>query len=86
MPCNHKFQGHKNGVTCLLCGLTMSPEEYGVYLLAQAAPKAGVTATEAAEQLSQPKKPQAFVDDIKGKAVWAILAAFIAFILARVGL
>lgn len=54
MPCNHKFQGHKNGVTCLLCGLTMSPEEYGVYLLAQAAPKAGVTATEAAEQLSQP--------------------------------
>ena len=37
-------------------------------------------------QETQQKKPQAFVDDIKGKAVWAILAAFIAFILARVGL
>lgn len=32
MPCNHKFRGHKNGVTCLLCGLSMNPEEYREYL------------------------------------------------------
>lgn len=37
-------------------------------------------------QESQQKKPQVFVDDLKGKAIWAVLAAFIAFILARVGL
>lgn len=37
-------------------------------------------------QNAQQNKPQAFVDDLKGKATWAILAAFIAFILARVGL
>lgn len=28
MPCNHKFQGHKDGVTCLLCGLKLTPDEY----------------------------------------------------------
>ena len=32
MPCNHKFRGHKDGVTCLLCGLRMTPEEYAEYL------------------------------------------------------
>ena len=32
MSCNHKFQGHKNGVTCLLCGLRMTPKEYAEYL------------------------------------------------------
>lgn len=32
MPCNHKFQGHKDGVTCLLCGLTMTAAEYVEYL------------------------------------------------------
>lgn len=32
MACNHKFQGHKNGVTCLLCGLRMTPKEYAKYL------------------------------------------------------
>lgn len=35
---------------------------------------------------SQQKKPQAFMDDLKGKIVWAVLAAVIAYILARVGL
>ena len=28
MTCNHKFQGHKDGVTCLLCGLRLSTEDY----------------------------------------------------------
>lgn len=37
-------------------------------------------------QEAQQKKPQAFVDDLKGKAIWAVLAAVITFILARVGL
>ena len=37
-------------------------------------------------QNTQQSKPQAFVDDIKGKIIWAILAAVIAFILGRVGL
>lgn len=37
-------------------------------------------------QETQQKKPQAFVDDIKGKVVWAVLAAVIAFILGRIGL
>lgn len=37
-------------------------------------------------QETQQKKPQAFVDDIKGKIIWAVLAAVIAFILGRVGL
>lgn len=32
MTCNHKFQGHKYGVTCLLCGLKMTAEEYAAYL------------------------------------------------------
>lgn len=32
MACNHKFQGHKDGVRCLLCGLRMTPEEYAEYL------------------------------------------------------
>ena len=37
-------------------------------------------------QGTQQEKPQAFVDDLKGKIIWAILAAVIAFILGRVGL
>ena len=37
-------------------------------------------------QETQRKKPQAFMDDIKGKIIWAVLAAIITFILARVGL
>ena len=37
-------------------------------------------------QNAQQNKPQAFVDDIKGKVVWAVLAAIIAFILGRIGL
>lgn len=32
MTCNHKFQGDKDGVRCLLCGLRMTPQEYAEYL------------------------------------------------------
>ena len=32
MACNHKFQGHKDGVTCLLCGLRMTAAEYAFFL------------------------------------------------------
>ena len=28
MACNHKFQGHKDGVTCQLCGLQLTADEY----------------------------------------------------------
>lgn len=28
MACNHKFQGDKDGVRCLLCGLKLTPDEY----------------------------------------------------------
>lgn len=28
MDCKHRFQGHKDGVTCLLCGLRLSTEDY----------------------------------------------------------
>lgn len=37
-------------------------------------------------QESQQCKPQHFLDEIKGKIVWAVLAALITLILARVGL
>ena len=37
-------------------------------------------------QNAQQNKPQAFVDDLKGKTIWAVLAAIITFILARIGL
>ena len=37
-------------------------------------------------QEAQQNKPQRFIDDIKGKIIWAVLAAVITFILARVGL
>lgn len=32
MNCKHKFRGHKDGVTCLLCGLQMTPAEYAEFL------------------------------------------------------
>lgn len=32
MTCNHKFRGHKDGVTCMICGLNMTPDEYQEYL------------------------------------------------------
>lgn len=35
MACNHEFQGHKDGVTCLLCGLKMSGREYADYCTAK---------------------------------------------------
>lgn len=31
MTCNHKFRGHKDGVTCMICGLNMTPDEYQEY-------------------------------------------------------
>ena len=37
-------------------------------------------------QNAQQNKPQTFMDDIKGKIIWAVLAAVIAFILGRIGL
>ena len=30
--CSHKFQGDKNGVKCLLCGLRMTADEYSASL------------------------------------------------------
>lgn len=32
MECKHQFQGHKDGVTCMKCGLKMGVEEYLNYL------------------------------------------------------
>lgn len=32
MTCNHKFRGHKDGVTCMICGMNMTPDEYQEYL------------------------------------------------------
>lgn len=32
MECKHQFQGHKDGVTCMKCGLKMGVEEYINYL------------------------------------------------------
>ncbi len=37
-------------------------------------------------QETQQKKPQAFVDDLKGKIIWTVVVAIITFILARIGL
>ena len=28
MKCKHQFQGHANGVTCLLCGFHLTQDEY----------------------------------------------------------
>lgn len=30
--CKHQFQGHKDGVTCMKCGLKMTPAQYKEYL------------------------------------------------------
>ena len=30
--CKHEFQGHKDGVTCMKCGLKMSAKAYQEYL------------------------------------------------------
>lgn len=32
MECNHRFEGHADGVTCQLCGLRMTADEYAAYL------------------------------------------------------
>lgn len=32
MECKHEFQGHKDGVTCMTCGLKMDVDEYLNYL------------------------------------------------------
>lgn len=32
MDCAHKFTGHADGVTCQLCGLRMTTDEYVAYL------------------------------------------------------
>ena len=39
MACSHKFQGDKNGVKCLLCGLRMTAEEYAASLTKKAGRK-----------------------------------------------
>lgn len=39
MSCNHKFQGHKDGVTCVICGVTMTPEEYAAHIKSASKPK-----------------------------------------------
>lgn len=36
-------------------------------------------------QESQQSKPQKFLDEIKSKTIWAVVAAIIAFVLARFG-
>lgn len=30
--CKHQFQGHKDGVTCMKCGLKMTPAQYQAFL------------------------------------------------------
>lgn len=37
-------------------------------------------------QNAQQNKPQAFMDDLKGKIIWTVVVAIITFILARIGL
>lgn len=50
MTCNHKFRGHKDGVTCMICGLNMTPDEYQEYL--------NPSAPEAPEKpATKPRKP-----------------------------
>lgn len=40
MACKkHDFIGHGNGVTCKLCGLNLTHEEYKAYLKEKDAPK-----------------------------------------------
>ena len=53
MPCNHKFQGHKDGVTCLLCGLCMTPDEYRAYLKTPETPE---TASALEKPARKPRK------------------------------
>lgn len=49
MTCNHKFRGHKDGVTCMICGLNMTPDEYQEYL--------NHSAPDAPEAPEAPEKP-----------------------------
>lgn len=58
MACNHKFQGNKDGVRCLLCGLRMTPQEYDEYLNPSAPDEPEGPANEPQAE-SNPKKPRA---------------------------
>ena len=49
MKCDHVFKGHAEGVTCMRCGLRMTPDEYMAYLGTPEEPK---------EEPEAPKKPK----------------------------
>lgn len=56
MTCNHKFRGHKDGVTCIICGLSMTPDEYQEYLNSSA-PEAPEAPEAPAKKPRKPRKP-----------------------------
>lgn len=66
MACNHKFQGHKNGVTCLLCGLRMTPKEYAEYLI-PSVPEESERPEEPESTLDAVSEPKAPVEEPKTK-------------------
>lgn len=65
MLCNHKFQGHKDGVTCLLCGLKLTPDEYFERSKNTPALTAGPVDTSAAKPVTKRprKKKEASADE-----------------------
>lgn len=58
MNCNHKFQGHQNGVTCLLCGLKMTALEYKKYMTSPKDEKPSGEATTEPEPATPARKPR----------------------------
>ena len=72
--CNHKFQGHKDGVTCLLCGLKMSGREYVEYCTAKELAAQGdadckqfLSDVENGEYLTEADLPRVTTDTINAK-------------------
>lgn len=59
MACNHKFQGHQNGVTCLLCGLHLTPQQYHELLHPPESPQNALSDTGEKEPAKTEKASQA---------------------------
>ena len=59
MACNHKFQGHQNGVTCLLCGLHLTTQQYHELLHPPESPQNALSDTGETEPAKTEKASQA---------------------------
>ncbi len=56
MSCNHQFIGHARGVTCKICGLSMTPDEYRAFIMPEK-PARAVEPTPEVKKPASTKKP-----------------------------